>query len=48
MNGFPFYIDTYDNEIAFDITDVAGDGRNVIRVVPVNQFDVVSMDVLLG
>mgnify|MGYP001567576995 CR=1 FL=1 len=48
VNGFPFYIDTYDNEIAFDITDVAGDGRNVIRVVPVNQFDVVSMDVLLG
>ena len=48
VNGFPFHIDTYDNELVFDITETVSDGRNVIRIVPVNQFDIISMDVVLG
>lgn len=48
VNGFPYHIDTYDNELVFDITETVSDGRNVIRIVPVNQFDIISMDVILG
>ena len=48
VNGFPYYLDTYQNQINFDITNSITEGRNVIRIIPVNQFEIVTMDVILS
>ena len=48
VNGFPLYIDTFEDQAFFDITPYVTDGQNVIRIVPLNEFTIVSLDVLLG
>jgi len=48
INGFPLYIDTFDDFIEEDITDFVTDGRNVIRILPQAPFEVVNMNVVLG
>ena len=48
MNGFPIYIDTYDEVFIADITPFVTFGQNTIRLVPTTPLDIISLDVTLG
>ncbi len=48
VNGFPVYVDTFDEYFEYDITPFVSEGRNVIRIVPYTPTNIVSMDVYFG
>ncbi len=48
INGFPLYIDAFDDFLEEDITEFITDGRNVIRILPQAPFEVVNMNIALG
>lgn len=47
VNGYPLYLDTYDDRFSFDITPYVVPGQNNLRIVAETSFDVASLDILL-
>ncbi len=48
VNGFPLYLDTFDDKEEFEISRFVTDGRNSIRILPNVPIDVLNMNVVLG
>ena len=48
LNGFPLYIDTYDNGLFFDVTPYVVQGQNVLKIIPETELDVIDLAVFLG
>ncbi|HLD12016.1 MAG TPA: hypothetical protein VJB87_00300, partial [Candidatus Nanoarchaeia archaeon] len=47
INGITYYIDTYDQDYEIDISDSIKEGTNNLRIIPENEFDILSLDITL-
>ncbi len=48
VNGYPLYLDTYDNHFSFDIGSYVVPGQNTLRIIAETAFDVASLDIFLA
>ena len=45
VNGITYYIDTEDEDYDIDISDAVQQGTNNLRIIPLNEFDILNMDI---